>query len=528
MPQHDAQVPDRNHARSLAGRPRGRRLPVDALRPAGAERRGLDLALRSPLVPGPRPGGDDDTRGDRRARRRRDPLLHHPRGAAGGRPEGAGPRDGGGTAGARGSLRPPDQLRDRGHRGGRVRHGPAAYSARARGRGDHAAMHRVRPGGPSGGPCRGIRQGRRVQVHPAPALPAGSHARPARVHGRAGLPGVPPPLSFGSSRPPRPYTAGMPRLAALALASLVALSGCSLITLDLQPKIRPLEEETVEGKGTSKIRLLARSGMLAEAVATFSIGAPPPKVPLLARVREELRKAEDDERVKALIVRINSPGGTITASDILYHELLAFKTRKKVPVIAAIMDVGASGGYYAALAADTIVVNPTTITGSIGVVMITVNAQGLLEKIRAAPLAIKSGPMKDAGSPFRSLTHPERAVFQGIIDEMYGRFVSLIALSRKMPEDRVRGFADGRVYTADQALRMGLVDRIGYLEDVVALAKERAGLDQAKGIMYHRPKENRAHVYSLTPTPSTAESTLAQFAPALAGGGPRFLYLWWP
>ena len=320
----------------------------------------------------------------------------------------------------------------------------------------------------------------------------------------------------------------MPRLVVLALASLIALSGCSLVTLDFQPRIRPLQEETVEGRGSSKILLLDLSGVLAEDVPGFSITAPPPRVPLLARVREELRKAEDDERVKALIVRINSPGGTITASDILYHELLAFKARKKVPVIAVIMDVGASGGYYAALAADTIVVNPTTITGSIGVMMVTVNAQGLLEKIGVAPLAIKSGPMKDAGSPFRSLTEAERAVFQSIIDEMYGRFVGLIARSRNMPEDRVRGFADGRVYTADQALKLGLVDRVGYLEDVVALAKERAGLGEAKVIMYHRPKEYRANFYSLTPPPSTAESTLAQFAAALGGGGPRFLYLWWP
>jgi protease-4 len=136
--------------------------------------------------------------------------------------------------------------------------------------------------------------------------------------------------------------------------------------------------------------------------------------------------------------------------------------------------------------------------------------------------------MKDAGSPFRSLTDPERAVFQGIIDDMHGRFVGLIAQSRKMPEDRVRGFADGRVYTAEQALKLGLVDRVGYLEDVVALAKERAGLDEAKVIMYHRPKEYRSNVYSLTPPPSTAESTLAQFVAALGGGGPRFLYLWWP
>ena len=320
----------------------------------------------------------------------------------------------------------------------------------------------------------------------------------------------------------------MRRLPVLALATLLALSGCSLITLDLQPKIKPLEEQTVEGKGASKILLLDLSGVLAEDVPSFSLGAAPPRVPLLARVREELRRAEDDDRIRALIVRINSPGGTITASDVLYHELLAFKARKKVPVIAAIMDVGASGGYYAALAADTIVVNPTTITGSIGVVMVTLNAQGLLEKIGVAPLAIKSGPMKDAGSPFRSLTEPERAVFQGIIDDMYGRFVSLIVRSRKMPEDRVRALADGRVYTADQALRLGLVDRIGYLEDVVALAKERAGLSEAKVVMYHRPKEFRANIYSATPAVSSAESTLAQFAAALSGGGPRFLYLWWP
>jgi protease-4 len=325
----------------------------------------------------------------------------------------------------------------------------------------------------------------------------------------------------------------MRRLPPLALAGLLALAlpslgGCSLVTLDFQPKIRPLQEETVEGKGSSKILLLDLSGMLSEDLPSFSLTAPPPRVPLLARVREELAKAEKDDQVRALIVRINSPGGTITASDVLYHEILAFKQRRKVPVIAAIMDVGASGGYYAALAADTIVVNPTTITGSIGVVMVTVNAQGLMEKIGVAPLAIKSGPMKDAGSPFRSLTGPELAVFQNIIDEMYGRFVGLIVQSRKLPEDRVRALADGRVYTADQALRLGLVDRIGYLEDVVKLARETAKVDEARVVMYHRPKEYRANIYSSTPAPATAESTLAQFAAALGGGGPRFLYLWWP
>jgi len=320
----------------------------------------------------------------------------------------------------------------------------------------------------------------------------------------------------------------MRRLRPLALALVVALSGCSLITLDFQPKIRPLQEKTVEGHGASKILILDLSGMLSEDLPSFSLGAPPPRVPLLARVREELLKAEKDDKIRALVVRINSPGGTITASDVLYHELLAFKERRKIPVVAMIMDVGASGGYYAALAADTIVASPTTVTGSIGVVMITVDAQGLMQKIGVAPLAIKSGPMKDAGSPFRALTGPELAVFQGIIDDMYGRFVHLIVQSRRLPEDRVRALADGRVYTADQALRLGLVDRIGYLEDVVTLAKEKAGIAEARIVMYHRPKEYRANIYSATPAPATAESALAQFAAALGGGGPRFLYLWWP
>lgn len=317
-------------------------------------------------------------------------------------------------------------------------------------------------------------------------------------------------------------------LAVLLALALSSLAGCSLVTLDFQPKIRPLEEETVEGKGSSKILLLDLSGTLAEDLPSFSLGAPAPRVPLLARVREELAKAEKDDHVRALIVRINSPGGTITASDILYHEILAFKQRRKIPVIAAIMDVGASGGYYAALAADTIVANPTTITGSIGVVMVTVNAQGLMEKIGVAPLAIKSGPMKDAGSPFRALTGPELAVFQNIIDEMYGRFVGLIVQSRKLPEDRVRALADGRVYTAEQALRLGLVDRIGYLEDVVKLARDAAKLDEARVVMYHRPKEYRSNLYSSTLAAATADSTLAQFAAVLGGNGPRFLYLWWP
>lgn len=317
----------------------------------------------------------------------------------------------------------------------------------------------------------------------------------------------------------------------IATLLALALSGCSGISIDFQPRIRPLHEDTVEGKGHAKILLLDLAGLLQDESFSFSLGAPPPRVPLLARVREELEKAEKDERVRAMIVKINSPGGTITASDILYREIRAFKARRKIPVTAAIMDVGASGGYYVALAADQIIAHPTSVTGSIGVVMLTMNAQGLMEKIGVAPLAIKSGPMKDAGSPFRDMTASERAVFQEVIDDMYGRFVRLVSESRKIPEDRVRAFADGRIYTAQQALALGLVDRVGYLDEVIDATKQSIGVSEAQVVMYHRPREYRATIYSETsavPGSSAALGQLGGLAGLLGSPGPRFMYLWWP
>ena len=169
-------------------------------------------------------------------------------------------------------------------------------------------------------------------------------------------------------------------------------------------------------------------------------------------------------------------------------------------------------------------------TGSLGVVMLTVNAQGLMDKIRVAPLAIKSGPMKDAGSPFRALTQPEPQVFQGVIDDMYGRFVRLIAESRKIPEERVRSFADGRIYTAQQALALGLVDRIAYLDDVVGTTKKMLGVDEARVVMYHRPREYRATIYSeaarrsparAAPSGSSRASSAGPGPASCTSGGPE-------
>ncbi len=312
---------------------------------------------------------------------------------------------------------------------------------------------------------------------------------------------------------------------ATALASLLlVLAGCSVLSIDLTPRVRPLEETTIEGKGTDKVLLIDLAGVLAEE-PIFTLESRP-QVPLLARIREELDKAEKDERVRAVVLRINSPGGTVTASDVIYHEIGAFKARRKVPVIASILDVGASGGYYVALAADRIVAHPTTITGSIGVLMLTVNSGGLLEKIGVSATYIKSGQYKDMGSPFRTMTPEERELFQGLIDRLYGRFVALVARERHLEEARVRSVADGRVYTAAEAFSLGLIDRIGYLEDAIELAKESAGVTEARVVAYHRPRQYRATIYSGAepPAPGAGVTDLAR----LVVSGPRFLYLWWP
>ena len=304
-----------------------------------------------------------------------------------------------------------------------------------------------------------------------------------------------------------------------------------MISIDLSPRIRPLTEETVEGKSGPKILLMDISGMLSDEGPTpiLSLGTPPVHVPMLVRVREELKKAEEDRQVRALLVRINSPGGTVTASDIMYREIESWKQRTHLPVIAVLMDVAASGGYYVALAADTIVAHPTTVTGSIGVIMISVNAEGLMQKLGVAATAIKSAEHKDMGSPFRALSAQERTIFQAIIDDMQGQFVAKVVAHRKLSPETARTLADGRVYTAEQALAHKLVDRIGYMSDAVALAKRAAGVEDARVIVYHRPHQYRATYYARSDEPAMGGlgASLSGMA-SLAASGPRFLYLWWP
>lgn len=306
---------------------------------------------------------------------------------------------------------------------------------------------------------------------------------------------------------------------ALASIFLTALSGCAFIKVSLMPEVQPLEERVLSGEGKDKILLMDITGVITSEEGSSVIGGTK-KPGMLAEMREGFDRARKDRNVKAVVLRINSPGGGVTASDTLYHEIKKFKMETGVKVIAHFLDAGTSGAYYAALASDRITAQPTSITGSIGVIMLRIDATGLMQKIGVQTLEISSGEQKGMGSPFRPVSAEEKKIFQAMIDSLYGRFVGLIADERKMAPERVRQFADGRIYTSQEAKDAGLIDDIGYLDDAFVQARKLTNLERATIVTYLRPGEYRPNIYSM--------NVININFGDLAGPGVKLAYLWWP
>jgi protease-4 len=293
---------------------------------------------------------------------------------------------------------------------------------------------------------------------------------------------------------------------------------------------RELDESVVSGKGRNKILLMDISGTISSKEKRGAISFRSDDS-IVSRVREELTRAADDSRIKGLIVRINSPGGTVTASDIIYTEIKRFKEEKKVPVVAAITELAASGGYYVALAADTIVAHPTSVTGSIGVIAVKFNAQGLMEKIGVVDETFTAGDKKDLFSPMRPVTAEEREIIQSMLNSFHQRFKDLVPKGRpSLTAADIHRLADGRVYTADQALANKLVDEIGYLDDAIATVKKGAGIKDARVVMYHRPWSYKNNIYSQLLRPEVENVNLINLDLSwlLGEAGLHFMYLWAP
>jgi protease-4 len=247
----------------------------------------------------------------------------------------------------------------------------------------------------------------------------------------------------------------------------------------------------------------------------------------VARVREQLDRAREDEAA-GLLLRIDSPGGGATASEILYRELAAFKQEQRVPVVAQLMGMAASGGYYAAMAADHIVAYPTSVTGSVGAIFVHVSLAGLMEKLGIADQTVASGPRKDVASPLRSMTPAERAELQRVIDDLSARFREVVARGRPaLPPETLARVAEGRLYSAPQAYALGLVDAIGGLDDAISELERRLGRADVRVVSYHRPSEWRRNLYTQAPPVPTLAAELGTLLGELAPE-PGFYYLWWP
>ena len=312
------------------------------------------------------------------------------------------------------------------------------------------------------------------------------------------------------------------------MIALSIFSGCTFLNVNIVPPLSPLKEKSISGEGDNKILLVDIQGSISNKKKTSAMGGVI-SPGMVDQVREILKKAEKDEDIKALLLRINTPGGTVTSSDIIYHEIKTFKEKKKVKVYAMVMDLAASGGYYVAQAADHIIVHPTSLTGSIGVIALKLNLSGLMDKVGVDFEVVKSGDHKDFLSPFRPLTADERIVFQETIDTLHSRFVSVIEANRKeMSREQILQLADGRVYTSGQALKHKLVDQIAYVDEAERFIQKDLGLDSINVVTYYRKGQYKNNFYSSTSVPPAVNLNFLQLNFIPETPEPNFMYLWMP
>jgi len=319
----------------------------------------------------------------------------------------------------------------------------------------------------------------------------------------------------------------MKKTAVVSLAIAIGLAACSPhIHLDFLGQDRIEEITLLESRAKDKILVLDVEGILSAAGGQGPLAR---EGNIISQVYSRLEKAAEDPDVKGVILRLDTPGGEVAASDILYYEVLRFKQRSRRPVLGLMMSTTASGGYYIASACDYLIAHPMTVTGSIGVISLFPDMASLLGKIGVGVNVIKSGRMKDAGSPFRSMDEAEKKIFQEMIDDYYEGFLDVVLKGRKdaIPRETLRQIADGRIYTAGQALELKLIDEIGYFDSAYEKMLAMAGLREARVISYSYYPKTRANLYAaaLKEDLSFASGKLENLLPNLKSG---FYYLWLP
>jgi protease-4 len=306
-------------------------------------------------------------------------------------------------------------------------------------------------------------------------------------------PAPPPPPIYYAAPPGTGSRSGC--LIAMCVFLALGLGVSMLMNLALlgsraTPQIGPakpadLKEKWVDGSGSDKVALIAVEGVIMEEQKSEGMFGATTK--LVERVRRELAAAEKDKDVKAVLLEVNSPGGSVSASDEIWHLIKKFKERAKKPVVVWMSGLAASGGYYISAPADVIYCSPTTITGSIGVIMSSFNFSGSMQRFDVQNITIKAGRNKDLLNPFQPIREDHVRIIQDMIDKTYDIFVQRVAEGRAaagLTEDAVRSLADGRIFLSKEALSLKLVDKEGYREDAFAECRKRAGIQEATLFRY--------------------------------------------
>ncbi len=318
-----------------------------------------------------------------------------------------------------------------------------------------------------------------------------------------------------------PWLLGAVLLVVLGVSLLLNLVMAAGLTMQLAGP-GGLREELVMGDplAEEKVALVNLKGAIVDSAGGF--GA----VGTFRTTVAELEQAASDDAVKAVVLVVDSPGGEVTASDVLCHKVRRLREKTGKPVVVCMGSMATSGAYYVSVGADRIVAHPTTVTGSIGVLMTLINAQGLMEKVGLRSIVLKSAEHKDLGSPLREMTAEERSLLQGVLDHLFARFKETVAEGRGMSAAKVDILANGRIFTAQEALESGLIDSIGYLEDAIAEAKKLAGVPEAKVVRYQRPsgliRLFTSELEALASPRSVTVNIIGLPEPHTA----RFLYMW--
>ncbi|MDB5384437.1 MAG: signal peptide peptidase SppA, type [Planctomycetaceae bacterium] len=272
------------------------------------------------------------------------------------------------------------------------------------------------------------------------------------------------------------------------------------------------------------IAVLDVDGILLDANAT-GLGARAENP--VALFREQLDTIAADHRVAAVIVRIHSPGGSVTASDIMWRDLRAFRERTRRPVVACLMDVAAGGAYYVASASDVIVAHPTSVVGGIGCVLNVYNLQDLMATFNIVNVAIKSGNKIDLGSPVKALDEENRQLLQDMANEFHRRFREIVVQARPAVNAQDPTVFDGRVFSASRAQQLNLIDKVGYFDDAVETARQLGGAPKAQLVFLRREGDEPMSNYSITPNVPLQDKIIPLNIPGLDRTRlPCFLYMW--